>query len=292
MACFHLDDHNASNASRTLRDDLSSRTVRDNLGLRAHFVQNVILPLQFILFTGYKIRAQEIFASPAPLKIIEEAPLKRVRSPMPVSVEVPQEVQSGFCLHDDGDQQPDKGNAPHTADKYMKQLQGCISKTLTSLPPAPSGSKGPVEIAILDTGADICESQRQSLYDGRLREIKTWLHSNKVDGEHLIDPQDGQRLGPPLDLNGHGTHGTSVLLNATEGTGIEIYVAQVFKGAQEKHVSGQAIGAAKRFVDDPTVTRIANSIKHAVDVWKFDIISMSFGYPEKCLKWERHWIMP
>lgn len=133
----------------------------------------------------------------------------------------------------------------------MKKLGGCVSRTMESLPPTSTKSLGPVKIAILDTGADISLEKLTNVYDERLVENRTWLLSNKAEGESLVDG-DGKRLqDQPLDCNGHGTHATSLLLEATQGTGAEVYVAQVFRGAAEKIVQDEII-------DNQTVTRVAD----------------------------------
>lgn len=142
-------------------------------------------------------------------------------------------------------------------------------------------STRPIKIAILDTGAHIPRTELDHLYDDRIKECRSWLTSLGNDGD-IMD-------GPSSDPDGHGTHGTGVLLEATQGTGIEVYVGQIFDKRSEK-VKQDTI------LDDRTVMRISKvspdsdllgialtyyqAIRYAVDSWKVDIISMSFGFPE------------
>lgn len=101
----------------------------------------------------------------------------------------------------------------------------------------------PVRIAILDTGAHIPSEQAEVVYDDRVKECRTWLTSTRHDGEPL--------LGPNSDRDGHGTHGTSILLEATQNTGIEVYVGQIFDKRTEK-VKNDSI------IDHQTILRISN----------------------------------
>lgn len=100
----------------------------------------------------------------------------------------------------------------------------------------------PVKIAILDTGAHISPEQID-LYDDRIIQCRSWLNTENSRGELLQDPSS--------DHDGHGTHGTSILLDATQGTDIKIYVAQIFESRSEKLKDDS-------FVDNATAMRIAN----------------------------------
>lgn len=101
-----------------------------------------------------------------------------------------------------------------------------------------------MKIAILDTGAHISSEQLETVYDGRVRECRTWLGSDKGGGDCLP--------GATSDRDGHGTHGTSVLLKATQATDIEVYVGQIFDKRTEK-VKQDSI------LDDLTIRRIENA---------------------------------
>jgi len=105
-----------------------------------------------------------------------------------------------------------------SAREWMKLLGNCVA-TVLPLPDQPGSNARPVRIAILDTGAFIPQDVLTDLYDNRLKECRTWLDSWDDEGK-LIDAKS--------DDDGHGTHGTSVLLSATAETDIEVYVAQVF----------------------------------------------------------------
>lgn len=129
-----------------------------------------------------------------------------------------------------------------SADKYIHDLKECSYRFLRTRGKSQSKSD-PVRIAILDTGAHIPSEQVENVYDGRIKECRTWLHSTKDDGDALTEPCS--------DRDGHGTHGTGVLLEATQNTKIEIFVAQIFDKRTEK-VKQDSI------VDDQTVRRIAN----------------------------------
>ena len=100
----------------------------------------------------------------------------------------------------------------------------------------------PVKIAILDTGAHILRDKIEDIYDDRVVECRTWLRSQKDEGDALD--------GTSADHDGHGTHGTSVLLEATQDTDIQIFVAQIFHKRSEKIKQDL-------FTEDRTVWRIS-----------------------------------
>jgi hypothetical protein len=74
-------------------------------------------------------------------------------------------------------------------------------------------------------------------------ECRTWLGTTASEGKEL--PPGGH------DEDGHGTHGASVVLQATSNTGIHVHVAQVFEKRHEKDVR-------EVNEDDIIVTRIVN----------------------------------
>lgn len=115
----------------------------------------------------------------------------------------------------------------------MEQLQACITTMYDKLdgicPEVDEGySTQPVKVVILDTGAYMSRDNYKHAYNGRLKECRTWLKTAEADGEVFA-------LGSSDD-DGHGTHGASVLLQATQSTDVHVYVAQVFSGRNEKVV--------------------------------------------------------
>ncbi|OQU94560.1 hypothetical protein CLAIMM_00905 [Cladophialophora immunda] len=110
----------------------------------------------------------------------------------------------------------------------------------------------PVRIAILDSGLDpenpfLIEDQQ--LANPRIKEARSFVHGT---GSHDI-----------RDEIGHGTHALGLLLKVAPCA--EIYVARI---------------ARREILDPNTYDDIAKAIDHAVEQWKVDIISMSFGIRE------------
>lgn len=140
--------------------------------------------------------------------------------------------------------------------------------------PDPEASKSPlnrdslVRIAVLDTGACFQRFAIDHIYDGRLKEVRSWRpkassrarFDNKI-GE--IIPFDEKPFYDMTDLvgednEGHGTHTTSLLLESTRDTNFEVYVAKVFdrrndtqgdKATQEEIEEGIAnVSSARKIV--------------------------------------------
>ncbi|KAL7917439.1 hypothetical protein ACQKWADRAFT_306812 [Trichoderma austrokoningii] len=106
----------------------------------------------------------------------------------------------------------------------------------------------PVKIAVLDTGID----KDHPDYEAQQERIKaTKLFSS--DGQQSYEDVS--------DRCGHGTHVAGILLDFAPDA--ELYIAKIsdFEPAE------------------PAI--IAKAIDHAVNVWKVDVISMSFGYPSR-----------
>lgn len=101
----------------------------------------------------------------------------------------------------------------------------------------------PVKVAILDTGAYMSRDYYKHQYQGRLRECRTWLRTDDVEGQKFPIGEN--------DDDGHGTHGASVLLEATKNLNIHLCVAQIFAARHEKVAQEGTEG-------DDVVTRIVN----------------------------------
>ncbi|KAM0293806.1 hypothetical protein ACHAO9_001492 [Fusarium lateritium] len=110
----------------------------------------------------------------------------------------------------------------------------------------------PVRIAILDSGLDpenpfLIEDQQ--LPNPRVKEARSFIRGT--------EPHDVR------DEIGHGTHALGLLLKVAPCA--EIYVARI---------------ARRETLDPNTYDDIAKAINHAVEQWRVDIISMSFGIRE------------
>ncbi|KAM5490415.1 hypothetical protein MaudMau93_002613 [Microsporum audouinii] len=110
----------------------------------------------------------------------------------------------------------------------------------------------PVRIAILDSGLDpenpfLIEDQQ--LANPQIKEARSFVHGT---GPHDI-----------RDEIGHGTHALGLLLKVAPCA--EIYVARI---------------ARRETLGPNTYGDITKAINHAVQQWKVDIISMSFGIRE------------
>jgi hypothetical protein len=118
----------------------------------------------------------------------------------------------------------------------MDQLQKCFITMLDKIeelcPEVDERySARSVNVAILDTGVQMTKDHYKRGYQNRLKECRTWLGTTAAEGELLpLGTNDG---------NGHGTHGTSVFLQATRSTNVNVYIAQVFAGRKEQLVQGE-----------------------------------------------------
>ncbi|MCJ1475861.1 hypothetical protein MMC13_004525 [Lambiella insularis] len=111
-----------------------------------------------------------------------------------------------------------------------------------------------VKIAILDTGIDLAHPDfgkidsahpEYGIPRDRVKQCKSFVNS-----------KDGDR-----DTSGHGTHSAALLLKLAPKA--DVYVARVV-GEESSYAYPKAV---------------AEAIMHAADVWKVDIITMSFGWP-------------
>ncbi|CAH0003255.1 unnamed protein product [Clonostachys byssicola] len=99
----------------------------------------------------------------------------------------------------------------------------------------------PVKIAVLDSGVD---DIHMSLDTGQIKLKRNWTTTNKKD---------------VADNIGHGTFTASLLIDYAPDS--DLFIAKIAEGIPSP----------------PEV--VAQAIRTAVDEWKVDIISMSFGYP-------------
>jgi subtilisin family serine protease len=137
----------------------------------------------------------------------------------------------------------------------------------------------PVRIAVIDTGVYIDDITLETQFDSRLEECRSWLDAKAGEG--------GTLLSPGNDEDGHGTHTVSIALQATRQTRCKVYAAQVFQKRQDKGTvatteSIQVAIARVSFHDKRQfsllLADVFKAIKYAVEQWRVDIISMSFGY--------------
>ncbi|OTA01477.1 hypothetical protein A9Z42_0018300 [Trichoderma parareesei] len=124
--------------------------------------------------------------------------------------------------------------------EYEKVYDKFIFTYLQDSPPS-----NPVKIAILDTGID----RDHPDFDSREDRIKARRNCYN----------ESQKNTP--DLNGHGTFTASLILDYARDA--DLYVAKI----------------ADRDNTTPNAGSVAKAIHHAVDEWKVDIISLSFGWP-------------
>ncbi|KAL4964647.1 S8/S53 family peptidase [Aspergillus stella-maris] len=148
----------------------------------------------------------------------------------------------------DASHQTDPEQENPLSEKWMDNL-------LSSIYPYVDPDSDPVEpvrIAILDSGLDpgnpfLVEDQQRA--NPRIKEARSFVHGTEPDHTQ--------------DEIGHGTHALGLLLKVSPGA--EIYVARI---------------ARRETLDPNTYDDIAKAINHAVEQWKVDIISMSFGIRE------------
>ncbi|KAI1658708.1 pfs domain-containing protein [Daldinia decipiens] len=138
-----------------------------------------------------------------------------------------------------------EAHSPEACSNYLSwkfRYQAVYDKFIT--PFASSLAFPPVKIAILDTGIDLTHPDVEA-------------RSDSIKGKYnLLNEKFKNRVH---DRNGHGTFGFGLLLDYAPDA--QLYVAKI---AEDKP-------------SNPRV--IAEAITLAVDTWKVDVISMSFGFP-------------
>jgi len=140
-------------------------------------------------------------------------------------------------------------------------------------------SQEPIRIAVIDTGVYIDDTTLDCQFDSRLMECRSWLDAKAEEEGTLLSPGD--------DEDGHGTHTVSIALQATRQTLCKIYAAQVFRTRQDKRKvatteSTQVAIARVSFHGKRQfpllLADVFKAIRYAVEIWRVDIISMSFGF--------------
>ncbi|KAK3613400.1 hypothetical protein LTR56_027907 [Elasticomyces elasticus] len=130
-------------------------------------------------------------------------------------------------------------------------------KTLESKLQVEGVDSEPVKVAIIDTGAVFTKRRAHVEYDDRIKGF--W------------PDDDRDQLGRPhhigRDDDGHGTHVASALLNVNPFC--HVYIARAFHSRSEQLGSQMA---------EEVQQRVAQAIRHAVDEWNVNILSLSFGF--------------
>jgi hypothetical protein len=73
-------------------------TIREDERLRTHFVNGVVIPIQYVLRIGYQLKPQDIFRTISTSGVVEikERPARR----LPIRIDGPETIGDEFCLHD------------------------------------------------------------------------------------------------------------------------------------------------------------------------------------------------
>ncbi|KAL6720849.1 hypothetical protein ACLMJK_002774 [Lecanora helva] len=132
------------------------------------------------------------------------------------------------------------------ADQWFKDLQ---SDTQALLEPYRKDRMKRVKIAILDTGVDRTHASIESQWSKRIKGVKSWVNSE----------------GGDIDQCGHGTHAAALLLKVAPEA--HVYVARIAKD------NNSSINH----------NNVAQAIMHASDEWNVNIVTMSFGFPQRYL---------
>ncbi|KAF2872788.1 hypothetical protein BDV95DRAFT_606360 [Massariosphaeria phaeospora] len=149
---------------------------------------------------------------------------------------------TSFKLFDDHFDSSSQENGDVT-DAWFKNLQP-VKQILHQESPSS------VKIAILDTGIDL-EHQDMFAVADRIKDIRNW--ANGANGTAI--PKGG-------DSHGHGTHVAGIVLDVAELA--DVYIAKITDNGN---------------LDD--MEAVAQAITFAATQWKVDIITMSFGFPDR-----------
>jgi len=161
-----------------------------------------------------------------------------------------------------------------------------------------------VKVAILDTGLDgkhplLLPAPFGEDWGARVKDIISFdIHGNMIANRFRATSSEWQEVpwsqeGWDIytDDDGHGTHVAGLVLQVAPNA--EIYIAQVSRTRDQ----GLKPSTVQKVCLRPCVARektdLFQAIEHAINIWKVDIISMSFGfeYEDNALKKtiEDHW---
>jgi hypothetical protein len=128
-------------------------------------------------------------------------------------------------------------------DEWFKSLRPVQQIIHQSDPPG-------VKIAILDSGIDLDHSDMIAVEE-RIKDIRSWVNGG-----------NGMRIPTGGDSHGHGTHVAGIILDVANLA--DVYIAKITQnGTLHDYES------------------IAKAITYAATQWKVDIITMSFGFPNR-----------
>ncbi|KAF4870778.1 Subtilisin DY [Colletotrichum siamense] len=244
--------------------NILSTSLTEEGPIRQYILSCIILPLASELVDGYNIRLEELHTSLEKelngIGKVEEAstktPLKQTPESCRHSLATVPEVETAFqiqvakrhelCLMADGDEREITVNeeATRRTKEWFEYHEDVLFRA-KQLRDVKISNERRIKIAILDSGIELSPEQRQ-LYDFEPRiKYKSW-----VDGH--ADCRD--------DV-GHGTH-LAILLRKV-APNAEIHMARVFKSRPK---------------GDKSALIIAEAVQYAVNVWKVDIVVMSFGF--------------
>jgi subtilisin family serine protease len=126
----------------------------------------------------------------------------------------------------------------------------------------PSSSFPRVKIAVLDTGADL---SHPDIIDATQKGLLKYY--DFVKNESTMS-----------DLDGHGTHCTSLLLKFAPNA--EIHIGRVFQRSRAPASSLVTLANVSYSERLSISTHSVQAIKYATETWEVDIISISLGFPE------------
>ncbi|GAB7353914.1 hypothetical protein MBLNU459_g4260t2 [Dothideomycetes sp. NU459] len=145
------------------------------------------------------------------------------------------------------------------ADDWFADLKKLVHPLLRNTPSP--GEADRVKVAVLDTGAELPETFFLEHAQSPIRASRSWI--DKRAG------RDGDPTAGYVDNDGHGTHAVGLLIDVAPCA--DVYVARVLESRHETQKEHRA---------DIINQRISRAIRYAVDVWKVNIISISFGFQE------------